>query len=95
VGPAKDGAASSTPLNLEEAGGRRHFPGLLQETAAAHFPSNGAGKRDGAILQQTGAGGLMHPSVPPSVLFSCDVHQSIGPLVFFLTMSGCLYELYM
>jgi hypothetical protein len=58
VGLAEDGAASSIPLDLKEAGGRRHFPGLLQETAAAHFPSNGDGKRDGTILQETGAGGL-------------------------------------
>jgi hypothetical protein len=58
VGPAEDGAASSIPLDLKEAGGRRHFPGLLQETAAAHFPSNGDGKRDGAILLETGVGGL-------------------------------------
>jgi hypothetical protein len=59
VGPTEDGAASSIPLDPEEAGGRRHFPGLLQETAAAHFPSNGDGKSDGVILQETGAGGLM------------------------------------
>jgi hypothetical protein len=46
------------PSGSGGSGDRRCFPGLLQETAAAAVPSNGDGKRDGAILKETGAGGL-------------------------------------
>jgi hypothetical protein len=52
------GGGWRSPLDLEEAGGRRCFPGLLQETAAVAVPSNADNKRDGAILKETGAGGL-------------------------------------
>jgi hypothetical protein len=57
VGPR---GARSTPLYLEGAGGRSHFPSLLQETAAADFPSKTDGKSDSAVLKETGAGGLKH-----------------------------------
>jgi hypothetical protein len=57
------GGGWRSPLDLEEAGGRRCFPGLLQETTAAAVPSNGDGKRDAAILKETGAGGLRMLSV--------------------------------
>jgi hypothetical protein len=46
------------PLDLEEAGARRFFPELLQETAAAFSPSKTDGKEDSAGLKETGAGGL-------------------------------------
>jgi hypothetical protein len=49
------------PSGSGGSGGRRCFPGLLQETAAAVVPSNSDGKRDGAILKETGAGGLIVP----------------------------------
>jgi hypothetical protein len=56
------GGGWRSPLDLEEAGGRRCFPGVLQETAAAAVPSNGDGKTDAAILKETGAGGLIPES---------------------------------
>jgi hypothetical protein len=50
------------PLDLEEAGARRFFPELLQETAAAFSPSKTDGKEDSAGLKETGAGGLIRSS---------------------------------
>jgi hypothetical protein len=43
---------------MKEAGGRRLFPGLLQETAAAHVPAKLTGIRMAGVFPDTGVGGL-------------------------------------
>jgi allantoicase len=43
---------------MKEAGGRRLFPGLLQETAAAHVAAKLTGIRMAGVFPDTGVGGL-------------------------------------